>query len=217
MVDQVNNNDIVDAGNTIADILTLINDNVIEQGKRIGRQGDRITNIFERLDELKEADPTDRDAIQVAVVEELNGRDILDTDGVRDMLKGDDFIDGVVEVINDYDMSGKIEDELYNSDYVTGSSFDNHLSDHGVAYSHELEDMINEDDVRDTVEAMLFDRKLKEAENSDPDLYDIHMKNIGRQAVEAFKAEQAKLKEEKESADRSRALPPLPQPSKPSN
>jgi len=39
------------------------------------------------------------------------------------------------------------------------------------------------------------------------------MKNIGRQAVVAFKAEQAKLKEEKESADKLATLPPLPQPS----
>ena len=217
MVEQVDNNDIVDAGNTIADILTLINDNVVEQNERISSNASMISGICRQMDELKEARPNltvvIREAIHEAVVEELDGRDILSKDELLHWHRSDDFIDGVVEVINDYDMDEKFNDALRYSDVIDSNNFGDELNSHDVAYKDDIEDLHSVEGLADTVDAMLFDRKLKEAEASDPDLYDIHMKNIGRQAVVAFKAEQAKLKEEKESADKLATLPPLPQPS----
>ena len=157
----------------------------------------------------------------------LTGRNILSEDELLHWHRSDDFLDGVVEVINDYDMSGKVEDVLYGGEYVTGNNFDEHLRDNDVvtsgsfegelescdvAYNYQVEDMLTEDDVRDTVDAILFDRKLKEAEASDAELFDIHMKNIGRKAVAEYKAEQEKLKEEQAETDnRMAALPPLPE------
>jgi len=116
MVEQVDNNDIVDAGNTIADILTLINDNVVEQNERISSNASMISGICRQMDELKEARPNltvvIREAIHEAVVEELDGRDILSKDELLHWHRSDDFIDGVVEVINDYDMDEKFNDAL---------------------------------------------------------------------------------------------------------
>jgi len=192
MVEQVNNHDIIDAGNTIADLLVSINDNLIEQNERVSSNASMISNICRQLDELKEAG---NERLKDTVHECMN-----------DMFDGGDFIDGVHNVIDDYDM----EDKIINAGAVTSNSFGDELYHNDVAYKSDLDDI----DVDCAVRAILHDNYLSAAKEVDPDLSEVRERRIREHAVKEYiKQQEEKEKAEKESADKLATLPPLPQPS----